>query len=275
MPRSDGLPVLGAAMPLAHLAHHRDWLLEAPRDLEIQDFCDLDVLAGDWRGRVAAIRPLLAGLTGRLGIHGPFWGLRIDSHDPEIRAVVTRRLLQGIDAAAALGATQMVVHSPFTTWDAHHLPLLPGARDAVIDRARETLAPVIARAETDGVELVIENIEDRDPVDRVMLVRALDSRAVRVSLDTGHARYAHGSTGAPPVDAYIVAAGDLLAHVHLQDADGYADRHWHPGEGDIAWPAVFAALARLAADPRLILEVKDVRGLRKGAAHLVGLGLAC
>ncbi|MBR7518030.1 TIM barrel protein, partial [Mycobacterium tuberculosis] len=89
-----------------------------------------------------------------------------------------------------------------------------------------TLAPVVARAAETGVELVIENIEDKDPTDRVTLARTFDSPAVRVSLDTGHAHYAHGSTGAPPVDQYVTAAGNMLTHVHIQDADGYADRHW-------------------------------------------------
>ena len=32
-------------------------------------------------------------------------------------------------------------------------------------------------------------------------------------------------------------------NVHLQDADGYADRHWSLGEGTVRWHAVFAALA--------------------------------
>ena len=42
----------------------------------------------------------------------------------------------------------------------------------------------------------------------------------------------------------------------------------------IAWHAVFAALNRLPGMPRLILEVDDERGLRKGAEYLSELGLA-
>ena len=47
----------------------------------------------------------------------------------------------------------------------------------------------------------------------------------------------------------------FLEHVHLQDADGYADRHWHPGEGTIPWGGVFKALRDIDANPRLIIEV--------------------
>lgn len=94
------------------------------------------------------------------------------------------------------------------------------------------------------------------------------------SLDVGHAHYAHHSTGAPPVDYYVRAGGALLDHVHIQDADGHADRHRLPGEGTILWPSVFRAFADRCVNPRLLIEVKDERNLMKGADHLVGLGLA-
>ena len=71
-----------------------------------------------------------------------------------------------------------------------------------------------------------------------------------------------------------LAGGAALRHVHLQDVDGFADRHWHPGEGNIPWKSVFAALNRLPQMPRLLLEVADPRALRQGADHLIGLGLA-
>ena len=97
---------------------------------------------------------------------------------------------------------------------------------------------------------------------------------MKLSVDTGHAFYAHGSTGAPPVDYFIKAAGNELRHIHLQDADGYADRHWTLGEGDINWHAVFAALADLDSNPRLIVELRDHSGLPTSIANMAELGLA-
>ncbi len=267
-------PVLGAALSLQSLPLHRDWLLSRQRDLEIQDFVRANILDGDWRETASAVKKLLDGYSGRLGIHGPFWGFKIDSQDPLIRKAVTARLLQGLEIAEFLGASQMVIHSPFTTWDYNNLDLYPDSREALLERVRMTLADVIARAENTGCEIVIENIEDKDPHARVQLARALASGQVRVSLDTGHAHYAHGSTGAPPVDYYVGAAGDLLTHVHLQDADGFADRHWAPGEGTICWSAVFRALSGLSSNPRLIFELRDHATVLNGAAYLEGLGLA-
>ena len=268
------LPVLGAALSLQSLRAHRDWLLARQRDLEIQDFFRADVLDRDWRSTASDIKAALDGYRGRLGIHGPFWGFKIDSHDPAIRQVVTKRLLQGLEAAEFIGATQMVIHSPFTTWDYNNLDLYPDNRANLIERVSSTLAEVISRAENTGCEIVIENIEDKDPHARVQLAAALGSKLVRVSLDTGHAFYAHMSTGAPPVDYYVDAAGERLAHVHIQDSDGYADRHWAPGEGAIRWGAVFRALSRLSSNPRLIIELRDHATVLAGAAHLAELGLA-
>jgi sugar phosphate isomerase/epimerase len=273
MPSTDRLPVLGAALDLKNLEAHRGWVLDKQRDLEIQDFFSAAVLDGNWRERADAIRRLLDGYTGRLGVHGPFWGFTIDSHDPLIREVVTKRLLQGLEACAYLNATQMVIHSPYTTWDYNNLDMLPGEHEALAERVHLTLAPVVARAREIGAALVIENIEDKDPAARVGLAAQFDG-PVRVSLDTGHAHYAHVTTGAPPVDYYVRAAGNTLAHVHIQDADGYADRHWRPGYGSVNWHAVFRALGQLSSEPRLILELRDKSHVRAGAAHLAALGLA-
>ena len=69
-------------------------------------------------------------------------------------------------------------------------------------------------------------------------------------------------------------AGDRLQHIHLQDADGYADRHWSIGQGTIRWEAVFRALGELGSNPRLILELRDKDGILPSVDYLQSLGLA-
>ena len=146
MSRANSLPILGAAMPVAAIEQHRGWLLEHQRDIEIQTFDKAEVLNGDWAALADTARKALDGHTGRRGIHGPFWGFKIDSQDPEIRAVVRKRLLQGLEVCATVGASQMVVHSPFTTWDYNNLDATRGARDSVFERVHETLRDAVARA---------------------------------------------------------------------------------------------------------------------------------
>ncbi|MCA0920417.1 sugar phosphate isomerase/epimerase family protein [Pseudooceanicola nanhaiensis] len=268
------LPVLGAAMPLDVLETYRDWILEDQRDLELQDFISAEVLNGDAAPLVERARKLLDGHSGRLGIHGPFWGLTLANPDADMRALTTKRMEQGLAVCEALGATQMVIHSPYTTWMYNNLDNQRSARQDVVDLVHATLDPVIARAEAANVTMVIENIEDKDADARVALAQSFDSASVKVSIDTGHAHYAHGSTGAHPVDYFVLRAGNMLEHIHIQDADGHADRHWEIGKGTVNWPAVFGALATLESNPRLIMELRDKSGLLASAKYLNDLGLA-
>ncbi len=274
MPPETSLPVLGACMPVSFLPKYREWLVADQRDLEIQDFVDAALLNGDWKARVAQANELLSDHTGRLGIHGPFWGFTIGTRDMDVQAVIARRMDQALDVADALGADQIVIHSPFTTWGYNNLPKEPNGIGDVIACAHACLDAAVKRAEGLGVTFVLENIEDKNPDDRLMLARSFDSAAVKLSIDTGHAYYAQGSTGAPPVDYFVTAAGDMLEHVHIQDADGYADRHWAPGMGTMNWPPIFAALAQLSSKPRLNLELRDKDSIFAGAKHLEALGLA-
>ena len=272
MNRPD-IPVIGAALAVDELAVFRDWIMEKDRDLELQTFHDPAVITGDWQPHADHARRMLEGHKGRLGVHGPFWGFTIHSRDPDVRRIVAHRMQTGLDICAAVDATQMVIHSPYSTWDYHNLDNNPGAREALIENTHDTMRAAVARAEDQGVTLVVENIEDIDPMDRLRLVQSFNSPAVRLSIDTGHAEYARGSTGAPPVDYFVTAAGEMLDHVHLQDADGHADRHWAIGEGTVLWPSVFRALGRLTVQPRLILELRDKAGIMGSMDYLATRGL--
>lgn len=271
------LPILGAAMTVADLEKLQDFILSRDRDLELQDFCMLGALDGDWRPVADRAKELLNGYQGRLGIHGPFWGLSIASADDEIRKVVSRRMMQGLEVCEYLGATQMVIHSPYGNWDYNNLDNFAYgvAYRNMVDYTHQTLAEAVKRAEDIGVTMVVENIMDKDPDIRRTLAESFGSHALAVSIDTGHAQYAHGSTGAPPVDYFVRRAGNSLQHIHLQDADGYADRHWTIGEGNISWHAVFRALGELTSNPRLILELRDKAGILPSVAWLEARGLAC
>ena len=261
---ANAKPVLGAALSIASLPAYRPWLLSRQRDLELQDFFRADVLDGDWRGAADKVKRLLDGYEGRLGIHGPFWGFKIDSHDPLIRQVVTQAPAAGPRSREAVGASQMVIHSPYTTWDHNNLDLYPGGREAVIERVQATLVDVIRRAELIGCELVIENIEDKDPHARVRLAKALNSKNVRVSLDTGHAHLR--------ARLHRRAAGRLLRRCRRRHADPCAPagyRRFLPtGTGrrarGVRWAAIFRALGRLRSNPRLILELRDHGAVRRG-----------
>lgn len=268
------LPVVGAALTLDQFQDMRDVMFDHDRDLELQDFHNPAVLDSDFGPLVERAKKALAGYRGRHGIHGPFWDLPLATWDPQIRAVVHDRLFKGLDICDALGSSHMVIHSPYLEWDHNNIMTYPNAKEGIYERFTQTMAPVVRRAAEVGTTLVLENISDIDPAFRVDLAASFASDALQISVDTGHAHYAHGSRGAPPVDYFVTAAGSALQHIHLQDADGYADRHWALGEGTINWTAVFRALGQLPSEPRLIIEVFGPGAVERSITYLQDNGLA-
>ena len=265
---------IGACLAAAEIATYRDWLFDADRDIELQDFFEPVALLSELEDRVAAAKAALDGHRGRVGIHAPFMGLPIDGPDPEIAPLITARYLSAVEAADCVGARQMVLHSPFDAWFENNFYNYPGVLEAKQDQVHTILGPVVRAAEVAGITLVLENILDVDPSRRRILADSFGSDAVAVSIDTGHAQLARRLSGAPPVDYFVRDAGAKLAHVHIQDVDGHADRHWAPGDGEIEWAAVFRALAEGPSQPHLVLELRDKADIPKGFAHLQNLGLA-
>jgi len=269
-------PRLGVAVTYRVFDILGQWIFDHDRDIEIQDFFSPQVLSADTKPLIAKYRDLLSGYGGNIGIHGPFVGFEIAAGDAEVRAVAKKRLAQGLDVAESLGATQMVVHSPFNQWHAQNFVHFEGRREQMFEWSQDTLEGPVKRAGDIGCTIVFENCDDVVPAVRRELAEAIDSPNFRLSVDTGHANLVHGSNGAPPVDHFLKDAGAMLAHVHLQDTDGYADRHWIPGEGSIHWASVFDALAALAVTPRLIIEVfKNFHRIPAAVKKFDEQGLAC
>lgn len=264
---------IGACLKSTEIETHRDWLFDSARDIEIQDFMSHEALSTEFENRIAAAKAALDGHSGRIGIHGPFEGLDIDNKDAELRPLITARFLKALEAADRIGARQMVMHSPFTLWYQNNVFSMPGYAETKLARIHDILGPVVKAAENMGITLVIENIQDVRPETRRAMVDSFDSDAIALSIDTGHAQLARRMSGAPPVADFVRDAGNQLAHVHVQDVDGHADRHWAPGEGEIEWIAVFRALAECEAAPHVVLELRDKSHIPAGFAHLQGLGL--
>lgn len=268
-------PTIGAAMPSAYLDDHLDWLLSDQRDLEIQDFARHTTLddEAERRTRIDTIKSRLNGYSGRMGLHGPFWNLPLAAFDPKIRAIVVDRHREVLDVCAELGASHMVVHSPLEFLGAPDSLTRPQmANRDLFEVIHETMDAIVRHAESINCMLVIENTFDKHPTLLTALVESFKSACVRQSLDVGHA-YINYCEGAPPPDYWVRTAGALLEHLHLQDTDGYTDRHWSVGEGRLEWEALFMALGELEHQPRLLLELRDPTKIQTAAALLTERGL--
>lgn len=186
----------------------------------------------------ALFAKLATGYEGILSVHLPFWNLDLVSPDLEVRNLTLRRLLLGLDRAAELGAERAVFHSGIP-----HGRTLEEALDRA-DRLIQALKPVVRRAGTLGVELVLENTHEPEPRALAPILEAYPE--VGFCFDAAHAR----------VFSRVPEPGPWLAlepdHLHLNDTDGLYDRHWNLGTGVLGhrtWLGPYL-------DRTLVLEVR-------------------
>ena len=264
--------IVGGALKSFDLLPFQKWILEHNRDLEIQDPCLPALLDADWKNLAKNIGSILDGYTGRMGVHGPFFGLNIGAYDRRIQQVVRDRMLQALEFVEFINATHMVIHSPFNPFGNAFLNL-GQSNKMVLDAAHESLKDAVKVAEDLNCTIVIENIYDKNPAPLLELVQSFESDFVKMSLDTGHAMIMHKMGNGPTPDQWAAAAGDLLGHVHIQDTDGMDDRHWPPGRGAINFFPLFEQIKSLKQTPRLILEMDEVDWILEGNRHLVDQAL--
>lgn len=255
------LSKIGAAVTLDNIDAVFNWLCEQDRPIEIQDFTLPNILSGDLSGLVSRYQEKLQAHKGPRGLHGPFFGLDLGNLETAFQKLITARLLSALEICEHMNAQYMVIHSPFNDWIKLNQWQYPFVQSGVISSMGDILKVPLQRAADIGCTLVLENCDDTDPDMRMRAVREIDHFNLQLSVDTGHAHLSHCNYKAPSVVDFIAAAENRLAHVHLQDVDGYADRHWLPGEGAISWQPVMDALQKSESAPKLIIEVRKNIGL--------------
>ncbi len=168
---------------------------------------------------------------------------------PEQREQTLRDRGRCLQVCACLGVQVMVYH--ISSYDAGLYADGPPAE--LLSQEAEVLRALAAQAEELGLKIAIENGSHVATMQyMVALVDAVDSPALGICIDTGHA--ALGDLG--PARA-IRMAGKRLFALHLQDNWGGADHHLPPGCGQIDWCEVAQALADVGYRGVLQLELTD------------------
>jgi sugar phosphate isomerase/epimerase len=150
-------------------------------------------------------------------------------------------LFQAIDIAARLNAGCVSLWSGVVRDGA-------GEREA-ISRLTSGLAKVLDHAERKNVVLALEpepgmlidTLARYDDLLGELRAERIDPSRLRLTIDIGHLH----CQNEVPISDQIVARQDQLANVHIEDMRSGVHEHLMFGEGDIDFPPVIAALAKI------------------------------
>jgi len=173
-----------------------------------------------------------------------------------------------IDLAAALGAPLI------STWSgAREEDTPPGKATALL---AERLTPVLEHADARGIRVALEPepgmfVENMARFDE--LRDAVGEGVPWLTLDVGHAHI----TERGPVHHVVADRAGAIVNVHLDDAAGGRHEHLPPGEGEIRFGPLLAALERLEPAPFVSLELSRhghdaVEQARRSRAFLLNAG---
>nr|BAL57005.1 hypothetical conserved protein [uncultured prokaryote] len=191
-----------------------------------------------------------------LSIHFIHRGVDLGAHEEGARLHFLRQLQETVRLAGRLGAGVIVVHLGYVTRPVppEHLP---SARREARALALDTLGRTAPLAEGEGVLLCVENLHLRPNEvllsyqDYVDFIREVDSPAIALTLDFGHA---HVSMG---IEQAIATFRPLIRHLHLHDNTGERDAHGEIGAGTIPFARYTPFLKQF--DGIGAFEVRDAR----------------
>lgn len=109
------------------------------------------------------------------------------------------------------------------------------------------------RAADKGVTLALEpepGLVINDSQDMLRIIEEVDSDALRVNLDIGHAYITDRSLA----DS-IRSLGPYLVHLHIEDIKDKEHKHLVPGEGDINFVEAFTALKEARYDGPCVVDL--------------------
>lgn len=192
-------------------------------------------------------------------IHGVF-GFHLDpsSDDPSHRATCLEVYEAEGRLACDLGGPMVVVHP--SAWNpgmrTMSLPEVEAASSARWPGFLEFMHQLSDVGKRLGVVYLIENQITNcplghDPVAMARHIVAVNSPAIRMCFDTGHAHI----TG--DMFAALHEAASAIGYFHIHDNDGRQDDHRMPGDGTIDWSGFAETLRATGNQAPRMLEVFD------------------
>jgi sugar phosphate isomerase/epimerase len=205
-------------------------------DGEVMDTCSTKEFA-----EIAAILHQ-EGLS--ITLHGPFYDLVPGGMDKKILQASRERLREAFDLIPIFEPMAMVCHTGYDRKRYYE------ARDAWLETALQTWAPLVRGLQGTATTLMLENVYERTPGMLLRLLKGLNTNKVGFCFDTGHM----SAFSETHMGDWLKVLGPFLKELHLHDNDGSWDDHWAIGQGNVDFEILFKYVEENHLRPIITLE---------------------
>lgn len=208
--------------------------------LEIAEYCTAWNMDEKFEAVDRVVRNKLKGISASL-LHAPYNELFPCAIDRKARALAAQRYRQAIALAKGYGVKKVIIHGGYHPW--MYFPVWYTEQSVLF--WKDFLK------EDPGVEIVLENVLEREPAWLLDVIRAVDDPRLRMCLDVGHvSAYSHLS-----VMEWLEECAPYISHFHIHNNDGTRDRHDPLNEGRIPMKALFQRIGERCPEATVTLEL--------------------
>lgn len=200
--------------------------------------------------------------TSRDTMHGVFLDITVHSSDASIANYSKAKIKQSMEIAKRLGVKGVVFHTG----------LLAGFKEEIYARnwlgSNEQFFRKLC-SEYAPIEVYMENMFDRDYELLHRLANQMsDVDNFGVCLD-----YAHAALSDIQPKEWLYTLAKHIKHMHINDNDLRADRHWSVGKGQLDWVSFLQTLDDLVKKgnmeyPSVLLELKSLEAFEESMKFL-------
>ena len=220
--------------------------------LEIAEYCTAWNMDDEFTQTDLAVRRKLEGVENRV-LHAPFNELFPCAIDRKARELAAYRYRQAIELAKQYEATKVIIHGGYNGWI--YYPVWYVEQSIVF--WKDFLK------ENPGVEIVLENVLEREPAWILDIIKGVDDPRLRMCLDIGHVS-AYSNVA---VMDWLETCAPYIRHFHIHNNDGTLDQHNALNDGRIPMKELLEKASQLCPDATFTLELMETESSVKWLAE--------
>ena len=223
--------------------------------LEIQSFAFPPFLNAEnpdeWIERYEKI---LKDFPNEIAMHGAFMDMAPGSPDPSFIKMTSKRTQEALDIAERIKAKTIVFHVNFIIM-IHNDMYREGWTQRVIDFYQR----FVEKAESKGIQIVLENMWEFDPSIIGYVLNRIDSPSMNACLDVGHTQLFSGLK----LEDWLHDLEGKVAHIHINNNYGDDDEHLGLDDGVMEYKKIIPVLREIPNRPAIVLEIEDFEDIKR------------